>query len=70
MIYIHKHWVNDKDRKIYPQNLHMQFHGRETHSLCFISGDMHFGSDYRHRLDSNFCLIATGCEDGTVRLTW
>ncbi|XP_054801986.1 uncharacterized protein LOC129305854 isoform X2 [Prosopis cineraria] len=70
MIYIHKHWVSDQDRKIYPQSLHMQFHGREMHSLCFISGDMHFGSNYKHNLYSNFCVIATGCEDGTVRLTW
>ncbi|XP_028791484.1 uncharacterized protein LOC114747332 [Neltuma alba] len=70
MIYIHKHWVSDEDRKIYPQSLHMQFHGREMHSLCFISGDMPLGNNYKHNLYSNFCLIATGCEDGTVRLTW
>ncbi|KAK4273317.1 hypothetical protein QN277_021743 [Acacia crassicarpa] len=70
IIYIHKHWVSDEDRKIYPQNLHMQFHGREMHSLCFISGNILLGNNFEHHLYSNFCLIATGCEDGTVRLTW
>lgn len=70
MIYIHKQWVHDRDRKIYPQSLHMQFHGREMHSLCFILESTCLGNDYKHNLFSNSSLIATGCEDGTVRLTW
>ncbi|KAI7748445.1 hypothetical protein M8C21_007603 [Ambrosia artemisiifolia] len=59
VIYMHKHWVVASD-KIYPQNLHLQFHGREMHSLCFIV-------DRTNSIPLAF--IATGCEDGTVRLT-
>ncbi|KAI3787476.1 hypothetical protein L1987_41973 [Smallanthus sonchifolius] len=59
VIYMHKRWVVTSD-KIYPQNLHLQFHGREMHSLCFIV-------DHTNNFQSGF--IATGCEDGTVRLT-
>ncbi|XP_073147643.1 uncharacterized protein [Henckelia pumila] len=54
-IYVHRQWIPENCRKLYPRNLHIQFHGREIHSLCFISSV------------SNW--IATGCEDGTVRLT-
>ncbi|KAK7337576.1 hypothetical protein VNO77_18158 [Canavalia gladiata] len=70
MIHIHRHWIHDRDGKIYPQNLHMQFHGREIHSLCFISNDMLLGDNYKCTLFSKSSWIATGCEDGTVRLTW
>lgn len=66
IIYIHRHWVPDSERKIYPQNLHLQFHGREMHSLCFISENSRFG---KQSLFPNSCWIATGCEDGTVRMT-
>ncbi|KAM0015733.1 putative transcription factor WD40-like family [Helianthus debilis subsp. tardiflorus] len=59
VIYMHKHWVVASD-KIYPQNLNLQFHGREMHSLCFIV-------DHTNNFQPSF--IATGCEDGTVRLT-
>ena len=48
----------------------MQFHGREIHSLCFISEDILPGDNYKHTLFSKSSWIATGCEDGTVRLTW
>ncbi|CAN1353164.1 WD repeat-containing protein 6 [Linum perenne] len=63
LIYVHRHWVHEK--KIYPQNLRVQFHGREIHTLCFISVE----SNAKDGLlpDSNW--IATGSEDGTVRLT-
>nr|GEV10943.1 hypothetical protein [Tanacetum cinerariifolium] len=61
--YVHKYWVQTTDR-IYPQNLHLQFHGREMHSLCFINDHTNFST---HEKQSGF--IATGCEDGTVRLT-
>nr|XP_043621149.1 WD repeat-containing protein 6 [Erigeron canadensis] len=61
VIYVHKHWVATRDR-IYPQNLHLQFHGREMHSLCFI-----VDQTKAHLFQSGY--IATGCEDGTVRLT-
>ncbi|CAL5423215.1 unnamed protein product [Camellia sinensis] len=60
-------WVLDSVRKIYPQNLHLQFHGREMHSICFIPEDSQFSS--KQVTLSNSCWIATGCEDGTVRLT-
>ncbi|GMP87348.1 hypothetical protein CsSME_00039757 [Camellia sinensis var. sinensis] len=67
VIYIHSFWVLDSVRKIYPQNLHLQFHGREMHSICFIPEDSQFSS--KQVTLSNSCWIATGCEDGTVRLT-
>lgn len=70
MIHIHRLWIDDKDAKIYPLSLHMQFHGREIHSLCFIHEDMLLGDNYKRPLFSNSSWIATGCEDGTVRLTW
>lgn len=54
-IYVHRQWIPGNCRKIQPRNLHIQFHGREIHSLCFIP--------------SVSSWIATGCEDGTVRLT-
>ncbi|XP_047325939.1 uncharacterized protein LOC124929581 isoform X2 [Impatiens glandulifera] len=59
IIYIHSHWMPNDEKKIYPQSLHVQFHGREIHSMCFISEDSPSSSTW----------IATGCEDGTVRLT-
>ncbi|KAJ9547579.1 hypothetical protein OSB04_020122 [Centaurea solstitialis] len=65
VIYIHKHLVPTSDR-IYPQNLHLQFHGREMHSLCFIDDLTQSSSDEKLFRSSS---IATGCEDGTVRLT-
>ncbi|KAB2620162.1 hypothetical protein D8674_041787 [Pyrus ussuriensis x Pyrus communis] len=54
IIYIHRRWGLDGERKILSRNLHMQFHGRQMHSICFVSEDF---------------WIANGCEDGTVRLT-
>ncbi|TKY61668.1 WD repeat-containing protein 6 [Spatholobus suberectus] len=69
MIHIHRHWIHNRDGKIYPQSLHMQFHGREIHSLCFISDDVLVGDNYKCTF-SKSSWIATGCEDGTVRLTW
>lgn len=59
----------ENDRKIYPRNLHLQFHGREIHSLCFISTQSSCSTDENHRLATESSWIATGCEDGTVRLT-
>lgn len=69
MIYIHRYWVSDSERKIFPQNLHVQFHGRELHSLCFIPEDFEPESDNKHDIFSRSSWIVTGCEDGTVRLT-
>ncbi|KAL0436033.1 UNVERIFIED_CONTAM: WD repeat-containing protein 6 [Sesamum radiatum] len=69
VIYIHRHWVPENDRQIYPRNLHVQFHGREVHSLCFICGHSLCSSDEDQGLVSGSSWIATGCEDGTVRLT-
>ncbi|XP_048337417.2 uncharacterized protein LOC107426171 isoform X1 [Ziziphus jujuba] len=68
-IYIHRHWVPDVDRKMFPQNLHMQFHGKEMHTLCFIPEDLQPRANGKHNLYSRFSWIATGCENGTVRLT-
>lgn len=69
VIHIYRHWVLDGCRKIYPQNLHIQFHGREMHSLCFISEEIPSGENATPSLFSRSSWIATGCEDGTVRLT-
>ncbi|KAM7526949.1 hypothetical protein LguiB_030359 [Lonicera macranthoides] len=69
IIYIHRHWVPDSKSEIYPLNLHLQFHGREMHSLCFISEDLRAGSTENKFPCIEPSWIATGCEDGTVRLT-
>ncbi|KAK1366017.1 hypothetical protein POM88_041578 [Heracleum sosnowskyi] len=69
IIYIHRHWVPDCERKIYPQNLHLQFHGKEMHSLCFISENTRIPSGKERGFFPNACWLETGCEDGTVRLT-
>ncbi|XP_029126958.1 uncharacterized protein LOC109797697 isoform X2 [Cajanus cajan] len=69
MIHIHRQWIHNRDGKIYPQSLHMQFHGREIHSLCFISDDVRVRENNNCTLFSKLSWIATGCEDGTVRLT-
>ncbi|CAA0824947.1 Transducin family protein / WD-40 repeat family protein [Striga hermonthica] len=69
-IYIHRNWVPEVDRHMYRRNIHFQFHGREIHSLCFISGCSLCSSDEDQELDSEeSSWVATGCEDGTVRLT-
>lgn len=69
MICIHRQWVPLCESELYPQNLHLQFHGKEIHSVCFIAGESDYGSDKRSRMSSKTDWIATGCEDGTVRLT-
>lgn len=62
-IHIRRHWAPTQDKKLLPQVLHLQFHGREVHSLCFID------ASYSNLENSSDMWIATGCEDGTVRLT-
>ncbi|KAL1553047.1 hypothetical protein AAHA92_13772 [Salvia divinorum] len=69
VIYIHRHWVPENKRRVYPQNLHLQFHGREIHSLCFIHEQSLCSQDENHGLAAKSGWLATGCEDGTVRLT-
>ena len=69
IIYIHRYWVSDGGKKIFPQNLHVQFHGRELHSLRFIPEDVEPKADNKHDILSRSSWIVTGCEDGTVRLT-
>lgn len=69
IIYIHRHWVLDGERKALSRNLHMQFHGREMHSICFVSEELQPGVTGRDHLFDRSSWIATGCEDGTVRLT-
>ncbi|CAM0870973.1 unnamed protein product [Alopecurus aequalis] len=63
-IHVHRHWAPAQDKKLLPQVLHTQFHGREVHSLCFIDP-----ASYSNPEKSTDLWIATGCEDGTVRLT-
>lgn len=46
----------------------MQFHGKEMHTLCFISEDLQHRANGKHNLFSRSSWIATGCENGTVRL--
>ncbi|KAG9156951.1 hypothetical protein Leryth_008997 [Lithospermum erythrorhizon] len=68
VIYIHRKWVDVQERNIYPRNLHLQFHGREIHSLCFVPEDSNWNVNGKQD-GSKSCCVATGCEDGTVRLT-
>ncbi|XVF32972.1 hypothetical protein REPUB_Repub17cG0128500 [Reevesia pubescens] len=69
IIYIHRHWLPGGGKKIFPQNLHLQFHGREMHSLCFVFENLHVQGNEVEKLVDESSWIATGCEDGTVRLT-
>ncbi|KFK30735.1 hypothetical protein AALP_AA6G020500 [Arabis alpina] len=70
VIHIHRHWVGTQKTQVFPLNLHTQFHGRELHSLCFISADTKNGfSSEEHKISDRSSWIATGCEDGSVRLT-
>uniref|UniRef100_A0A803M7A0 Transducin/WD40 repeat-like superfamily protein n=1 Tax=Chenopodium quinoa TaxID=63459 RepID=A0A803M7A0_CHEQI len=62
IIYVHRYWVPDGENKIFLRNLHLQFHGKEIHSLCFIPEDVQCATP-------KISWVATGCEDGTVRLT-
>ncbi|XP_021279955.1 uncharacterized protein LOC110413462 isoform X3 [Herrania umbratica] len=69
IIYIHRHWLPGSGKKIFPQNLHLQFHGREMHSLCFVYENLQVQATEAETLADKSSWIATGCEDGTVRLT-
>ncbi|XP_073008935.1 uncharacterized protein [Typha latifolia] len=62
-IHIHKIWVPDHERKLFPLALHMQYHGREVHSVCFLACKWQ-----PNPMENLYTWIATGCEDGTVRL--
>ncbi|GAB4841817.1 hypothetical protein Ancab_022553 [Ancistrocladus abbreviatus] len=68
IIYVHRHRAAGGEKKIFPQDLHLQFHGREVHSICFIYGDCQF-TTHVASAGAKPVWIATGCEDGTVRLT-
>ncbi|XP_020590632.1 uncharacterized protein LOC110031650 isoform X2 [Phalaenopsis equestris] len=63
-IHIHRRWVPAHERQQHTQVLHLQYHGREIHTVCFISFPLQ--SNPVKPCDS---MIVTGCEDGTVRLT-
>uniref|UniRef100_A0ACD5X133 Uncharacterized protein n=1 Tax=Avena sativa TaxID=4498 RepID=A0ACD5X133_AVESA len=63
-IHVRRQWAPAQDKKLLPQVLHTQFHGREVHSLCFIDP-----ASYSYSGKDTDLWIATGCEDGTVRLT-
>ncbi|KAE8723231.1 Chlorophyll a-b binding protein [Hibiscus syriacus] len=67
IIYIHRHWLPEGVGGKFPRNLHLQFHGREMHSLCFVSEN--FQAKGNEEVVDKFSWIATGCEDGTLRLT-
>ncbi|KAJ4844773.1 hypothetical protein Tsubulata_003478 [Turnera subulata] len=69
VIFVHRQWTAETERKIFPQNLHIQFHGREMHSLCFVSENTLVEANVKHDISDKSSWIATGCEDGTVRLT-
>lgn len=69
VIHIHRQWIPNNERKMFPKNLHMQFHGREMHTLCFVSENLQVGSNVKTCPLGKSSWIATGCEDGTVRLT-
>ncbi|XP_010270950.1 PREDICTED: uncharacterized protein LOC104607119 isoform X2 [Nelumbo nucifera] len=67
-VHIHRLWVPASEKKSIPRVLHMQNHGREIHSLCFVSE----GTQFADRSSNHFTRsswIATGSEDGSVRLT-
>ncbi|OVA13542.1 WD40 repeat [Macleaya cordata] len=66
-IHIHRLWL--PTRKLFPSILHMQYHGREIHSLCFVSDGSQINTNGNTNLLNHLSCIATGCEDGTVRLT-
>ncbi|XP_029118842.1 uncharacterized protein [Elaeis guineensis] len=63
-IHIHRLWLSSVESKLFPRILHMQSHGREMHSLRFIFPELQSNPKRSHYL-----WVATGCEDGTVRLT-
>lgn len=69
IIYIHRHWLPEKEKDIFPRNLHLQFHGREMHTLLFVCENNLPKTNGNGTLFDNSSWIATGCEDGTVRLT-
>ncbi|MBA0563008.1 hypothetical protein Golob_008020 [Gossypium lobatum] len=69
IIYIHRHWLPGGCKTKFPRNLHLQFHGREMHSLCFVSENSQVQGNEEENLVDKSSWIATGCEDGTVRLT-
>ncbi|XP_042410998.1 WD repeat-containing protein 6-like isoform X1 [Zingiber officinale] len=62
IVHVHRVWVVAKE-KLFPKVLHMQYHGREIHSLSFISA-VHLST----RNKGGHSWIATGCEDGSLRL--
>ncbi|KAM3323632.1 putative protein isoform X1 [Capsicum chacoense] len=69
IIYVHRQWVTTSERMMYPKNFHLQFHGREIHTLCFVSLDPSCSLNEKQDTFSEMIWVATGCEDGTVRLT-
>ncbi|KAI3905302.1 hypothetical protein MKX01_039993 [Papaver californicum] len=66
-IHIHRLWLPTS--KLFPSILHMQYHGREIHSLCFVSNESETYTNGSSNHSNRLSCIATGCEDGTVRLT-
>ncbi|KAG8653335.1 hypothetical protein MANES_05G010600v8 [Manihot esculenta] len=69
VIYIHRQRIPKSEMKIFPQSLHIQFHGREMHSLCFVYENVPTEAIGKCGLFDKCSWVATGCEDGTVRLT-
>ncbi|XP_068664109.1 uncharacterized protein [Aristolochia californica] len=67
-VHVYRLWLPETSRRL-PQLLHMQFHGREIHSLCFVFVGSLLYSNKDNYPSSKSSWIATGCEDGTIRLT-
>lgn len=79
VVYVHRNWTYldsmdiEKEESSYPiqklmsqlpQSLHGQFHGREIHSVHFVSaGNIPVTSQHGTK------WIATGAEDGAVRIS-
>lgn len=68
-IYVLRNWVPDDQIKVFPQVLHTQFHGREIHSVHFIPMPTSLILGQNMQSYPKISWIATGSEDGTVRIT-
>lgn len=68
-IYVLRNWVPDDQIKVFPQVLHTQFHGREIHSVHFVPVPTSLILGQNIQNYPKISWIATGSEDGTVRIT-
>eukprot|EP01018_Ginkgo_biloba_P008951 Gb_26563 [translate_table: standard] len=68
IIYVHRNWVLEDQMKLFPRYLHLQFHGREIHCVHFLPVPSRLISCQNDHCPK-ISWIATGSEDGTVRIT-